>query len=82
MMLMGLLLLAQAVAAPAAVSAQAPAPPSDQEKLICHSELVGASRIAQRICRTKAEWDRIERQSEDEFRTSMNKQNNPGNSPE
>lgn len=53
-----------------------------KEKPICHLEDVGQTRIAQRICHTKAEWDQIERQSQDDFSSNMSKQNNPGNKPE
>ncbi|HEX6784014.1 MAG TPA: hypothetical protein VF098_05095 [Sphingomicrobium sp.] len=81
-MLLTLLLFVQAASTPAAdpASAAKAAPPA--EKLICHYEQLGESRIAQKICHTKAEWEQLERQSQDDFSSNMNKQNNPGNSPE
>ena len=82
MMLVHALLLAQAVTAIPASPAPAAAPPPAKEKLICHLEDVGQTRIAQRICHTKAEWDQVERQTEDDFKTNMGKQNDTGNSPE
>jgi predicted secreted protein len=73
-MLIGLLVLAQAAAAPAATPPQtaATAPPA-QQKLICHLETDGPSRIPQRICHTKAEWDQIERDSQQSFDDNMAK---------
>jgi predicted secreted protein len=83
MMLTGLLLLAQAstAMAPASTPAEAAAPPAAEQKLICHSETIGASRIPQRICRTKSEWDQIERQAEEDYKYNVNRNFNTGNSP-
>ena len=84
MMVMGLLLIAQVpgAVAPASMPAQVPSPPAAEQKLICHSETVGQSRIAQRICRTKTEWDQIERQTEEDVSNNVNKNFNTGNTPE
>lgn len=79
-MLMGLLLLAQASGA-AAVPAQAPAPPPPQEKLVCHLDTNGPTRIPQRICHTKAEWAEIERQTEQDMQYNVNR-HTQGNNPE
>jgi len=79
-MLMELLLLVQA-STPPAVPAQAPAPPPPQEKLVCHLDTIGASRIPQRICHTKAEWAEIERQTEQDVRDNGNR-HTQGNNPE
>jgi predicted secreted protein len=81
-MLIELLLLAQASAATAQTPASAPAPKPHEQKMICHFEQIGASRISQRICHTKDEWDQIERAAEDSFKDNMGKQNNAGNTPE
>ena len=78
-------LLLFAPAAAAATSpppAQTPPPAPAAEKMICHLEDVGQTRIAQRICHTKAEWDQIERQTEDDVQSNRNRQNDTGNSPE
>jgi hypothetical protein len=82
MILFQALLLAQAVTAGPAVSTTTPAASAAKEKLICHMEVTGETRIAQRVCHTKAEWEQIERQSEEDFGSNMNKQNNTGNTPE
>ena len=78
-MLIGLLFLVQASSVPATTPAQAPAP---DQKVVCHSEYVLDSRIMQRICHTKAEWDQIEHDSQKSFKDSMGKHVEPGNSPE
>jgi hypothetical protein len=80
-MLLQLVILAQTSAGPPATPLASPTSPPAQ-KLICHFEDVGQTRIQQRICHTKAEWEQVERQAEDDFKTNMNKQNNPGNKPE
>jgi hypothetical protein len=82
MILIQLLLAAQVATAPPSRPAQAPASDSADEKLVCHLETNGASRIAERICHTKAEWAEIERQTEEDFKSNMGKQNDPGNSPQ
>jgi len=79
-MLMGLILLAQASSAPA-VPAQAPSPPAAQEKLVCHLETNGPTRIPERICRTKAEWAEIERQTQEDMNNNVNR-HTQGNNPE
>jgi hypothetical protein len=58
------------------------APPAPKDKLICHMEDIGQTRIAQRICHTKAQWDQIERETEDDVSANKNKQNDTGNPPE
>ena len=45
-------------------------------------EDIGQTRIAQRICHTKAQWDQIERETEDDVSANKNKQNDTGNPPE
>jgi hypothetical protein len=82
MMLIGLLFLAQTSGVPAATPAQAPAPANTDQKVVCHSEYVLDSRIMQRICHTKAEWDQIEHDTQQSFKDNMGKHNDPGNSPE
>jgi hypothetical protein len=37
----------------------------DSEKLICRREQPTGSRISERICLTAADWDKIERQSQE-----------------
>jgi predicted secreted protein len=83
MLLINLLFIAQAPGAtpPAPTPAQAPAPPAVEHKVICHSEIVGQSRIAQRICHTKAEWDEIGREAEENFKYNVNR-HTQGNNPE
>jgi Spy/CpxP family protein refolding chaperone len=76
------LLIAQATTvspSPAAAASSAQVP---KEKLICHMEDIGQTRIAQRICHTKAQWDQIERETEDDVSANKNKQNDTGNPPE
>ena len=82
-MLIQVLLLAQMASAPSALpttTTAAAAPPKD--KLICHMEDIGQTRIAQRICHNKAQWDQIERETEDDVSANKNKQNDTGNPPE
>jgi len=82
-MLIQVLFLAQMAIAPSALpttTTAAAAPPKD--KLICHMEDIGQTRIAQRICHTKAQWDQIERETEDDVSANKNKQNDTGNPPE
>lgn len=81
MMFIGLLLLAQASSAAPGTPAQSPAQPQADQKLICHLETIGASRIPQRICHTKAEWAEIERQTEEDVRDNVNR-HTQGNNPE
>lgn len=81
MMLIGLLVLAQASSIPPTTPAQAPTPPQADQKLICHLETIGASRIPQRICHTKAEWADLERQTEQDIRDNVNR-HTQGNNPE
>ena len=81
-MLIELLFLAQATTASAQTPTSTPAPKPPEQKMICHFEQIGASRINQRICHTKDEWDQIERAAEDSFKDNMSKQNNAGNTPE
>jgi len=82
-MLIQVLFLAQMAIAPSALptttTAAATAP---KDKLICHMEDIGQTRIAQRICHTKAQWDQIERETEDDVSANKNKQNDTGNPPE
>ena len=37
----------------------------DSEKLICRREQPTGSRISERVCMTAADWDKIERQSQE-----------------
>ena len=81
-MLIQALLIAQAATAAGPPSPAASAVAAPKEKLVCHLENVGQSRIAQRICHTKAEWDQIERETEDDVQSNKNRQNDTGNPPE
>ncbi|MFL6721454.1 MAG: hypothetical protein ACJ8FT_06585 [Sphingomonas sp.] len=79
MFLVSLAALAQTAATP---PAQQPETKPPEEKVICHIENIGASRIGQRVCRTKAEWAKLERDTEQQVQDNFNKMNNPGNTPE
>ncbi|MGN6590755.1 MAG: hypothetical protein ACTHKE_10730 [Sphingomicrobium sp.] len=45
-------------------------PSADDMKIICEMELVTGSQIRERICRTKAQWKKIEEDAEKERENS------------
>ncbi|MCL6730700.1 hypothetical protein [Sphingomonas hankyongi] len=61
-----LLLAAQAVPPPSVMAK------SDDDKVRCQVEYQVHSRIPTQICRTKAQWQRIERDAEADMRDSKN----------
>jgi len=70
-MLLSLIFLAQA--STATVSPQA-TPEATDNKPVCRSVMPKGSRIPERVCHTKAEWDQLARESQDNFTSVMNKQ--------
>lgn len=62
-----LFLVARAAAQPATA-----APNADADKIICKLETQENSRIPARICLTKSEWDRIQKENSDDYASSRN----------
>ena len=57
----------------AAASQPAPAPAAkkdDSAKIICHIESSASSRIPDRVCHTKAEWEQMEKDTRDDIQNA------------
>ena len=79
-MLVSLLLVQAAAAAPAAVTEVAAVPPDDA-KVVCKTISEPGSRLGgKRICATKKEWRRMNKEAEDLAKSYQNSQSKqPGN---
>jgi hypothetical protein len=64
-----MLLIAQAAQGQAAPAAKASTAP---DKEVCRREAELGSRIANRVCRTQAEWEEIARQTQADLESSRN----------
>lgn len=76
------MLSAAVVALLLAAQTETPAPPAKPAKAakICKTVKITGTRVnARRMCATKAEWDRIARETEDDIRSSQNQSTQPGN---
>jgi hypothetical protein len=72
------LLALPAAAAASDGDAKAKARKDDPNRMVCRSIMPSGSRISQRTCRSKADWDRDERETQD---AALNQQNGPGYRP-
>ena len=70
--LISLLLMAAQIA-----PAQA-APTPTQDKIMCRTIQEPQSRIPSRICRKQSEWQQMERETQDELRSSRNQRTTGG----
>lgn len=66
MILISMILMAQAAPAPATVTKPA------EDKVMCRMIQEAYSRIPSRICRKRSEWDRMAKETEDDIRSSRN----------
>ncbi len=73
-----LLLLLALVSAPAANTPKSP--PDEGDKVVCRLITEAGSRIPFRVCRTKADWDRMAKENQDDWANSRNSRVNACNS--
>jgi hypothetical protein len=59
------------VSAPASNGAKNP-PPDDGDKVVCRLITEAGSRIPFRVCRTKADWERMAKENQDDWANSRN----------
>jgi hypothetical protein len=77
--MIGLVLVA-VMSAQAAPSVTATSPALDPNKRICKTIKTTGSRLGgKRLCATRAEWDRIERETQEDVRAAQSQSKQPGN---
>ena len=65
----------------AATQTQAPAAQPEEDKVICRNIQEAYSRIPERVCKKKSEWAQMEKDTQDDWRSSRNHRGeglNPG----